>query len=283
MEPGDRSLVIMSLYGFLAAVTYDCVAKTIWGHPLLALPIFVSLSLAIILPFSSKAAIKSELKNEHFLRPFLFSIGQLLVVGSLSYGSPFASFVSAAAGTTIASIFGKLFLRERISLQSLLGIGITITSVVLMKATMNLPYLGLLAGLVQGTGVFFARRRSLTGARPVDMAAASLLLLLTISIPIVIAIWHQFPTGTAVSWLHVAGAGIGFAALQGSYCYLSSKVSAWMLSLVGNTRIPASVLISALLSTQVFSWNKMLLSISVFAGVFLSYTGMKHSNKTTVV
>ena len=275
LQNKDRSFLIILIYGFVAALTYDCVAKTFKGFPLLSLPILVGISLIFVLPFASIAGILRELNKNNFLRPFLFTLGQLLVVASLSFGSPFATFVSTGAGTIFAILAGKFFLRERISLLSFIGVTTTLSGVFLINQNFNLPILALVAGLIQGSAVFLARKRAVQGAYSIDMASASLLLLFIVSLPVSFYFFSTHISQSSINWTSIFVSGAGFAFLQSAYCYLARRNEGWMLSLIGNTRIPASVLISGVLATQAFSWRTMGLGVMVFAGIVLAYLGMK--------
>ncbi len=267
------SLVMMS-YGFIAALTYIFVSISLVGAPIIVMPLFVGVSLCCTLPFSNYENVLKEFHKDHIIRPILFSIGQILVVGSLSSKSAFATFVSTAAGTIVAVALGKVFLREKISFKSYIGVGFVLVGIFFLKKSSHLPMLALLAGVIQGSGVFFARRRSLAGARSIDMASASLVLLFVLSLPIAFIAGKFFIHHSTINAIPIIGAGLGFAFLQTSYCFLSFKLEAWMLSLVGNTRIPASVIISALMATEAFSWMRMLLGLVVLTGVYFAYAGM---------
>ncbi len=283
LRKNDCSKLVILSYGFVAALTYDFVAKTYKDFPLLALPLFALLSLLLILPFAKVDGIFREFSRTNIIRPVLFSIGQLLVVGALSYGTPFATFVYTAAGTIFVITVGKLLLKEKIGLTSFLGVVITISGVFLINKNSNLPYLALFAGLVQGTGVFFARKRTIQGAQSIDMAGASLLFLFIISVPIAIILTLKYGIKTSFNWNAIFIAGSGFAFLQSAYCYLARRNESWMLSLVGNTRIPASVLISALLSTQAFSWQTMGLSVLIFLGIIMAYLGSRKTKPIQLI
>jgi len=271
-------LLAIATYGFIASIAYDSVALSVRGMPIVVLPIIALVALSAVSPFVSRAGVLSELCANNMLRPILFSVGQILVVRSLSSGTTFATFSSIAAGTVLTTVLGKLILKERIGHISFFGISITFIGVIFLKSNFDLPPLALFAGVVQGVGVFLAKKRTLSGARPIDMAAASLLTLLLISLPISGTYFFESGFGYKIGWTQILVSGISFALLQSTYCYLAKKIDSWMLSLVANTRIPASILVGALMNTGVFSWEKMCLGLVIFAGILISYLGMRSLN-----
>jgi drug/metabolite transporter (DMT)-like permease len=267
-------------YGFAAAYTYENVSNASKGFPLFSLPLFCVLALMVLIPFSNFNGIKKEFSGKTIIRPLLLTISQLLIIGSLSFGTPFSIFASTAAGTLCSTILGKFFLGEKIKRISAAGILLTITGVYFIKKTNDLPALAILAGIIQGSAVFLARKRSTSGARPVEMASASIILLFLASIPCSYFLTPDHLSFSAINIQSSMIAGLGFAFLQFSYCFLSGKIDAWMLSLIGNTRIPASVFITSFSSNQEISWFNLGLGLMIMSGIVIAYKGMQSSNNT---
>ncbi|RYZ87370.1 MAG: hypothetical protein EOP04_11845, partial [Proteobacteria bacterium] len=141
---------IIFTYGFVAALTYESVKQAHPAHPILALPYISLIAGNLLLPFSRFDKVLAEFKLANLLRPTFFTLGQILVVGSLSFGSTFSSFTSTAVGVIISIILGRLVLRESINFLSIIGVVIVGSALFGMKANFEFQILAMLAGIVQG-------------------------------------------------------------------------------------------------------------------------------------
>lgn len=253
------------------------------NSPVIALPLFSLFAFIIVFPFSKTKGIIEELKPKLISRSIIFSVAQCFVIKALENRSTFSTFSSIALGTILAITLGKFFLRETITKTSFFGIILTFFGVFLLKKDFSMPYLALVAGILQGTGVFLTKKRSVAGASIPDMASANLLTLLVISTPLtMVTLLDANSPKPTLHWFIVLLVGVGFAALQTSYNYLSKNIDSWMLSLVGNSRIPASILVASIFYTEPFSWKKMGVGAIVFSGLAIAYYGMRAVKNQTI-
>ena len=264
--------MIFFSYGFVAAITYSSVAK-ITGHPLISLPVIALIASLLLLPFASLSDTLDEFRAKNILRPFLFSLGQVLIFKALEGNSTFSTFYSGAIGATVALLVGRVVLKEGIDRLSLFGVGLIVFGAYLVKNTASLTLFAVWAGVVQGSAVVLARKRSITGGNTHSMAFASMLFLCLFSLAFILKPGVTSQAFLSFNILQLTIAGLGFAALQSTYCYLSSHMKSWMLSISSNMRIPASIITSLLYGQSSISTPLVATSALITLGIAFIFSG----------
>lgn len=269
-------------YGLLAALTYLALSRAVAG-PVSALPFVSAFASFALAPFTRFSHRKIGSSFAKFFRPLSFSTSQIAIAYSLQSASIFSTFYAAAVGTAVATLFGAVFLKERISRMGIIGILCVFLGAGLMKNSLPISMIALAAGILQGLTASFTRRVSLDGGHSATMAFANMATLWILSTCFCLLSKYEFVIDV-VDTSVIVGA-FGFALLQFFYCKFSRKLESWHLSLLLHSRIPWGYLIGMFFLGDVVTVTNLIGCLVLLLGLILAgaKTRPKDSFKIGVV
>lgn len=270
-----HKIILLSLiYGPLSALTYLLITKLSPTNVIEASSLWLFLAVMILLPFTKIKYIKQEFEGLSSIRPLSFAASQVLLLYAMESNSPYSVFLASACGMVVSLIFGRVLLNEKTLKIHVIGIVLCFSGIYFFRNNIEYSILGSVAGILQGVVVVLSRKRTMVGADKIAMVTSSLCALLAMT-AMHNVFYNRIPIVFEYDGLMLALVAVMVILLQSVYIALSSRLESWQLSLVGNLRIPSSLIIANTMFSTALIPQQFYAGCIVCVGISLMFLGKK--------